>query len=176
MKPVLHSAFLFIATAALAADPAPDKSQYNLLNPTPPQWLREMSTDRPDKTESAYTVDAGHFQIEMDLVNYSYDKHNPARDGTIVRTLGIAPVNLKVGLLNSLDVQLVLQPHTYVHTSDPAAGVSKQRGSRARGWLGGSAGDPTRHCHPRSRAAGIRDPDSLEAESGSRLCASLRPG
>ncbi len=128
MKPVLNFAFLFIATAALAADPAPDKSQYNLLNPTPPQWLREMSTDRPDKTESPYTVDAGHFQIEMDLVNYSYDKHNPARDGTIVRTWGIAPVNLKVGLLNNLDVQLVLQPHTYVHTSDPAAGVSKQRG------------------------------------------------
>ena len=116
------------ATAALAADPAPDKSQYHLFNPTPPQWLREMSTDRPDKTESAYTVDAGHFQIEMDLVNYSYDKHNPARDGTIVRTWGIAPINLKVGLLNNLDVQFVLQPHTYVHTSDPAAGVSKQRG------------------------------------------------
>lgn len=128
MKPVLNSAFLFIATAALAADPLPDKTQYNLFNPTPPQWLREMSTDRPDKTESAYTVDAGHFQIEMDLVNYSYDKHNPARDGTIVRTWGIAPINLKVGLLNNLDVQFVLQPHTYVHTSDPAAGVSKQRG------------------------------------------------
>ena len=128
MKPVLTSALLFIATAALAAAAAPDKSQYHLFNPTPPQWLREMSTDRPDKTESAYTVDAGHFQIEMDFVNYSYDKHNPARDGTIVRTWGIAPINLKVGLLNNLDVQFVLQPHTYVHTSDPAAGVSKQRG------------------------------------------------
>ncbi|MEQ2006613.1 MAG: transporter [Limisphaerales bacterium] len=128
MNPVLNSAFLFIATAALATAAPPDKSQYNLFNPTPPQWLREMSTDRPDKTESPYTVDAGHFQIEMDLVNYSYDKHNPDRDGKLVRTWGIAPINLKVGLLNNLDVQFVLQPHTYVHTSDPAAGVSKQRG------------------------------------------------
>ncbi len=129
MHRTLASALLLsTATAALAADPVPDKTQYNLFNPTPPQWLREMSTDRPDKTESAYTVDAGHIQIEMDLVNYSYDKHNPARDGTIVRTWGIAPINLKVGLLNNLDVQFVLQPHTYVHTSDPAAGVSKQRG------------------------------------------------
>ncbi|KAF0180186.1 MAG: hypothetical protein FD161_964 [Limisphaerales bacterium] len=121
-------ALILVSCAALAADAPPDKSQYHLFNPTPPQWLREMSTDRPDKTESPYTVDAGHFQIEMDLVNYSYDKYNPARDGTIVRTWGIAPINLKVGLLNNLDVQLVLQPHTYVHTSDPAAGVSKQRG------------------------------------------------
>jgi len=126
MKPFLS--LILVSSAACAADAPPDKTQYNLFNPTPPQWLREMSTDRPDKTESPYTVDAGHFQIEMDLVNYSYDKHNPARDGTIVRTWGIAPVNLKVGLLNSLDVQFVLQPHTYVHTSDPAAGVSKQRG------------------------------------------------
>ncbi len=126
MNPFL--ALMLVSTAALAADAPPDKSQYHLFNPTPPQWLREMSTDRPDKTESAYTVDAGHFQIEMDLVNYSYDKHNPDRDGTLVRTWGIVPVNLKVGLLNNLDVQFVLQPHTYVHTSDPAAGVSKQRG------------------------------------------------
>ena len=81
MKPALLSILVLTATAVLAADPAPDKTQYNLFNPTPPQWLREMSTDRPDKTERAYTVDAGHFQIEMDLVNYSYDKHNPARDG-----------------------------------------------------------------------------------------------
>lgn len=129
MNQTLSSALLLsVSTAALAADRLPDKSQYNLFNPTPPQMLREMSTDRPDKTESPYTVDAGHFQIEMDLANYSYDKHNPARDGTIVRTWSIAPMNLKVGLLNNLDVQLVLQPHTYVHTSDPAAGVSKQRG------------------------------------------------
>lgn len=126
MKPFL--ALMLVSSAALAADAPPDKSQHHLFNPTPPQWLREMSTDRPDKTESPYTVDAGHFQIEMDLVNYSYDKHNPARDGTLVRTWGIAPINLKVGLLNNLDVQFVLQPHTYVHTSDPAAGVSKQRG------------------------------------------------
>lgn len=117
-----------LVASSLAAEPVPDKSQYNLLNPTPPQWLREMSTDRPDKTESPFTVDAGHFQVEMDFVTYSYDKHNPARDGTIVRTWNVAPINFKVGLRHDLDVQFVVTPHTYVHTSDPAAGVSRQRG------------------------------------------------
>ncbi|MBI5775686.1 MAG: transporter [Verrucomicrobia bacterium] len=113
---------------ARAAEPAADKSRCHLFNLTPRELMRELSTDRPDKTESPFTVDAGHFQIEMDLVHYSYDKHNPARDGTIVRTWSIAPMNLKVGLLNNVDLQLVLQPHGYGHTSDPAAGVSKQRG------------------------------------------------
>jgi len=51
-----------------------DKSGYHLLNPTPARYLREMTTDRPDKTESPYTVDAGHFQIEMDLVNNTRDR------------------------------------------------------------------------------------------------------
>ena len=54
---------------ALADDP-PDKAKYHLLNPTPREQMREMSTDRPDKTESPYTVDAGHFQIESDLFAY----------------------------------------------------------------------------------------------------------
>lgn len=116
------------AGAALAADAPPDKSQYHLFNPTPPQWLRDMSTDRPDKTESAYTVDAGHFQVEMDLVSFSYDKYNPDRDGKLIRSWNIAPMNLKVGLRNDLDIQFVVQPHTYERTADPAAGVSKKRG------------------------------------------------
>jgi hypothetical protein len=41
--------------------------------------MREMSTDRPDLTESAYTVDAGHFQVEMDVVRYTYDRRRDTR-------------------------------------------------------------------------------------------------
>jgi hypothetical protein len=126
MKPFL--ALVLVSTAALAADAPPDKSRYHLFNPTPPQWMREMATDRPDKTESPYTVDAGHFQIEMDLATFTYDKHNPARDGTIVRTWNLAPINFKVGLLNDVDAQFIIQPHTRVRTSDPAAGLTRQRG------------------------------------------------
>ena len=43
-----------------------DKSIYTLFHPTPREWMREMSTDRPDQTESPNTVDAGHFQVELD--------------------------------------------------------------------------------------------------------------
>ncbi len=116
------------ASALDGAARAPDKRGYTLFHPTPATLLREMNTDRPDKTESPYTVDAGHFQLEMDLASYTYDRHNPARDGTLVRTWSVAPMNLKVGLGNQTDLQIILPTYSYVHTSDPAAGVSKQRG------------------------------------------------
>ena len=92
------------AVGAEAEPPAsPDKSQYTLFNPTPRDLMRELSADRPDKTESAFTVDAGHFQIEADILSYSYDRHNLARTDTRVETVSIAPMNLKVELQPELE-------------------------------------------------------------------------
>ena len=62
--------------------------------------MRAMSTDRPDQTESPYTVDAGHIQIEMDLVNWTRDHGR--------NDFAFANTNLKIGLLNNVDLQLVL--------------------------------------------------------------------
>ncbi|HSI85042.1 MAG: transporter [Candidatus Methylacidiphilales bacterium] len=81
----------------------PSKCQYNLFNPTPRELMREMSTDRPDRTESPYTVDAGHFQIEMDLANYTYTRVGSLR----LNQWNVAPVNFKMGLLNNVDLQIV---------------------------------------------------------------------
>ena len=106
-----------------------DKSGYHLLNSTPRALMREMSTDRPDKTESPYTVDAGHFQIEMDVFNYTYDRRNPDRSDVRAESLAIAPVNLKVGLCNRVDLQLVLETYSSVRVHDRDAGtVEKHRG------------------------------------------------
>lgn len=109
-------------TTALAAD----KGGYHLFNPTPRELMREMSTDRPDKTESPYTVDAGHFQIEMDVLNYSYDRHNPERRNIRVESVSIAPINLKAGLCNNVDLQLVVESYTSVRIKD------RETPSRAR--------------------------------------------
>jgi hypothetical protein len=97
----------------------PDKSGYNLFRPTPDALLREMATDRPDKTESAYTVDAGHYQIEMDLLSYIYDR---SKEET-VKTLAIAPMNLKVGVLNTVDLQIIVESYNIQRVKDPAAGT-----------------------------------------------------
>lgn len=72
--------------------------------------MREMSTDRPDTTESAYSVDAGHFQIELSFVDFSYDGADEGE--ATARTIAVAPMLLKAGLTNNIDLQLGLDPYT----------------------------------------------------------------
>jgi hypothetical protein len=104
-----------------------EKSSYNLFHPTPSSLLREMTTDRPDKTESPFTVDAGHFQLEMDLVSYTYDRYTDPAGGPRTESWNIAPFNLKAGLLNNVDLQLVVGTYTSVRTREPL-NVSHQHG------------------------------------------------
>ena len=98
----------------------PDKSGCTLFTPVPESLLRELTPDRPDKTESPYTVDAGHFQLEMDFANYTYARS----DGTTTKAWNVAPVNLKVGLLNQVDLQFVFDNYLHVRTDDRTAGTS----------------------------------------------------
>jgi hypothetical protein len=87
--------------------PGTDKSHYTLFNPTPRALMREMSTDRPDTTESAYTVDAGHVQVESSFVDYTRDDD----DGGDFKALSVLPTNLKIGLTNNMDLQLAFEPY-----------------------------------------------------------------
>lgn len=86
---------------------AQDKSGYTLFDPTPRELMREMSTDRPDTTESPYTVDAGRFQVEISLVDYTRNDDVGERTDRV----SILPTNLKIGLLNNVDIQFVLTPY-----------------------------------------------------------------
>ena len=92
---------------AAANEPAADKSRYTLFNPTPREQMREMSTDRPDVTESAYTVDAGHVQVELSFGDYVRDKE----PGVKSETSTVLPFNVKLGLTNNVDFQLVVDPY-----------------------------------------------------------------
>ena len=109
MLPPVPSALAALVGAAALSVPAAaessssDKSAYSLTNPTPQSRLREMSTDRPDKTESPYTVDAGRFQIETDLFAYTVDRES----GVTSRTYDILPFNVKIGLAHDTDLQIV---------------------------------------------------------------------
>lgn len=91
-----------------AGQPTPpaDKSGYTLFNPTPRDLMREMSTDRPDVTESPISVDAGHVQVELSLFAYTHDRQGDDH----ADTLALLPANVKLGLTNSVDLQLVLDP------------------------------------------------------------------
>jgi hypothetical protein len=93
-------------------DPRVDKSAYTLFNPTPRDLLRDLSTDRPDLTESPYTVDAGRVQVEWSFVEWSVDRRNEA--GGERRALAVAPVLVKFGLLHNVDLQAGFEPWTRV--------------------------------------------------------------
>lgn len=75
--------------------------------------LRPLSTDRPDTTESAYSVDAGHVQVEMSMVDVTRDG-----GGTSV---GVAPFLVKIGLLHWMDLQLGMDPFLHSRTGGASA-------------------------------------------------------
>jgi outer membrane putative beta-barrel porin/alpha-amylase len=122
------AAAAFVAGTACAGEPVSaqeertqraDKSHYHLFNPTPRRLLRELSTDRPDVTESPYTVDAGHFQAEISFVEYARDDEG----GVELEQLAVLPMNLKVGLLHNVDLQFVFTP--YIHQEADANAFSQ---------------------------------------------------
>jgi len=120
------SSFAAEAVSENAEAPMPDKSGYNLFNPTPRKFMRPLSSDRPDKTDSPYTVDAGHFQVEMDFGNVVVDEHNPGREEVRFTAYEVAPVNLKAGLFNNVDAQFVLSPWRYERLEDRARGTIEE--------------------------------------------------
>jgi hypothetical protein len=66
-----------------------------------------MAADRPDFTESSITVDAGAVQVEMSFIDDAKagDDH----------TWTVASVNIKLGLLNDVDLQFVYNPYAQVN-------------------------------------------------------------
>ena len=83
------------------------KSDYSLFHPTPENLMRSFETDRPDQTESPYTVDAGHFQYETDL--FKTDRSEVSGIKTIQNQYNA--FNLKSGITNTLDLQLIVESY-----------------------------------------------------------------
>jgi hypothetical protein len=117
-------AAVFGADAQETNNVPPNKSGYNLFNPMPESLMRDLSPDRPDVTESAYTVDAGHYELEMDFANFAYDK----MDGTTTKAWDVGDFNIKAGLLNNVDIQLVYDNYLNVHTEDSSGKSTTQSG------------------------------------------------
>lgn len=100
-----------------------DKWRYHLLNPTPKEQMRDMATDRPDVTESPITVDAGHYQIEMDLIGITYDRDTSGAANTRTLSYTAPSINLKAGLFNNVDLQFVIEPYNWERVEDRVAGT-----------------------------------------------------
>ncbi len=83
------------------------KKKYSLFEPVPRTQMREMETDRPDLTESPYTVDAGHFQFETDLVRTVRETSESQETHTSL----INQMNLKIGISGSTALQIGFQTY-----------------------------------------------------------------
>lgn len=107
---ILHS-------SAKAQTEQSSKSAYTLFNPTPASFLREFTTDRPDTTESPFTVDAGHIQFETGL--FSYSKSHPDSAGTVNRSYEYGTTNLRIGLTNAIELSVIYAPYGIEKFSSP---------------------------------------------------------
>lgn len=76
---------------------------------------RDLSADRPDSTESPITVEPGLRQLETSF--FSFTKSH--QDGTSFESWVIGETNLKFGLTDRSDLQLVVAP--YVHERERSA-------------------------------------------------------
>ena len=113
------------AADAPAAALAPDKSGYTLFNPTPDSQLRSFAPDRPPKADSATTVDAGHFQYETDLLNYSQTNFG----GVTTRLYQAFDPVWKLGLTNWVDFELQFNGYQNLTATDNATGAAVAKAS-----------------------------------------------
>ena len=107
-----------LAQDATAA-PQPGKQGYNAFDPTPTAQLRAFCTDRPTKSTSPCTVDAGHFQLETDLFNVTVDRGG----GQTTTTWLASNPTLKFGLTTAIDVEANVAPYVSVTQTDRASGA-----------------------------------------------------
>ncbi len=109
-------AVLLLAAARALAAPAPDTSAYDLFHPVPDAQLREMDTDRPDKTNSPHTLDAGRYQLESGLFSYT----RSTAGGMRTQNESWADTTLRVGLTPWAELQLELPVYQTNRVTDLA--------------------------------------------------------
>ena len=113
VRPVALVALTILIPGLAKADDQ-DKSGYTLFNPVPDDLLRKFAPDRPTKGFSVRTVDAGHFEIETDLVNYTYSKYL----GVTTRNYQALDPTFKLGVTNWMDVEVQFNGLQYTQMFD----------------------------------------------------------
>lgn len=101
----------------LFAELEPD-TNWTLLRPTPRDQMRPLAVETVP-----FTLDAGHAQIEVDLVNAAWEG-----DGTMTdRQVDLFGFNARVGLTRNVDVQVQFVPYREQRTTGGAT-MSQTRG------------------------------------------------
>jgi hypothetical protein len=90
---------------------------------------RPLSTDRPDRTESPYSVPQGWFQIESDLATIGRIDGPDER----LTEFAVLTINAKYGLTQRIDLQFVLNPWERVETERAGFPDQSDSGSGSAG-------------------------------------------
>ena len=111
---------------AKSGEPAPvpvDKSQFNFFNPTPAANLRGFSTDRPTKSYTPITVDAGHLQYETDILVYT---HSNAGGLSTQQFTSFDPV-VKLGLTDHIEFGMQFGGYNWLDARTPGSNREVQQ-------------------------------------------------
>lgn len=101
---------VFLSVLAFSLDTLADpKDIYHLFFPVPEHLKREFEPERPDKTRNAFTVDAGHIQVETGILNL-------AKNTSEAETYQLFQTLLRLGITNQVELQI--QPDIYVKNGD----------------------------------------------------------
>jgi hypothetical protein len=104
-----------------------DRSQYNLFNPTPAGEMRDFMPDRPSITDGPYTVDPGHWLLEVGLFEYTRDRYNS--DGVRLDSFASGDTNIRLGVTSYAEVDFLFTAYSSILTTDKETGVrSRQSG------------------------------------------------
>lgn len=102
---------------------------YSIFNPTPDERLRPMTTERPSRTDSPYSIDAGQIQIEANIYGFARndDCHNNSCTETKRHTIG-GSTNFRIGLTNNTDIQFItdLYQHQTINDRSDSSTIRQQ--------------------------------------------------
>jgi hypothetical protein len=118
----IYTAILISLCASIACH-AQEKEQdhFSIFNPVPTVLMREMETDRPDVTESPITVDAGHFQLETDFIQWERVQTETVQTHTLL----INQMNLKIGITANTAIQIGFQTYGIKNEKEIESGTDE---------------------------------------------------
>lgn len=104
--------------------PSPyDSAHFSWRKPVPRHRLRELQPDRPGVTDTPFTVDAGHVQLEMDALRLV----NSGPDDDARREWQVGSSVVKLGLSRRTAVQVELPLYRIKKEQPRATGGSSER-------------------------------------------------
>ncbi len=108
-------------TAEVSSPKQINRSRYDLFNPTPTDAMRDFMPDRPSVTNGPYTVDPGHWLLEVGIFEYTRDRYN--NEGLRFDSFAAGDTNIRLGVTRYAEVDLSFTAYNYIFITDKNTGV-----------------------------------------------------